>query len=1175
MNRSNLKNYAPQARVDFIAAVTSRALLLGISETQVSPIEVRGDVAIIDGREWPAKIADQRTAVVERVKRQGFAQTMEEVAYTWFNRFAALRYMELHDYLDHGWRVLSSRDGGLPEILRHAGEVSLSGLDGRRVRDMQLLGSVDNELYKMLLVAQCNELSRAMPFLFEHIDDETELLLPENLLRTDSIVTRLVEAIPEEDWEQIEVIGWLYQYYISDKKDQVIGQVVKSEDIPAATQLFTPNWIVKYMVHNSLGRLWALANPTSTLKSGWEFFIEPADQTAEARAHLDARVRDRVELDGGSLSPETIKFLDPACGSGHILTEAYELLKQLYLERGYRARDIPRLILEKNLYGLDIDDRAAQLAAFALVMKARQDDRRLLNDPPRLNVFSLRQSTDLNFADVIRDLAPFGIERNDLSSIYSLFESAKTYGSLITIPDEIASRLQHLLSGLDRAFNSGDLYVRSSAAQILPYVQQALVLAMTFDAVVANPPYIGRKYMTESLKAYMRSEYPGLDGDLFAAFIDRNLRFAGRSGALGFMTPMVWMFISSHERLRARILEQATLTSLIQFEYNASGDVRVPLCIFSMLGGVVEDYQASFVRLVNFPGQDTQRVKTLEAINNPECGWFYTSKVSNFEKINGKPIAYWLGDEVFSILGKSPQINSVADARQGLSTGDTSRFVRYWFEVAIEEIAFGCETSADFERSGASWAPYNKGGEFRKYYGNLDYVVLWKNSGAALKDFTPKSVIRNESYFFKESLSWSDVTSSHTSFRHYPTGFVFDTVGHSAFFEDERARLAALGYLNSPLTQRIIPAINPTLHFSGGYFLGLPRLEKLENDEFAEKVRQCVRLSVDDAESSERSWNFRALPFVSKELRGVNLSQSWEAWAERSAQRIADLRGLERAINAEIASCYELHDPELREVPEAQITFQRADREKDSQRLLSYVVGCAMGRYSLDEDGLVHASAGPARFDADRYMTFPADSDGILAVQDEPWFEEDATNRVFDFLTRVWGRDNCDENAAWLAGALGRKNGETSEETIRRYMTTKFFKDHVQTYRKRPIYWLFTSGKEGAFQALVYAHRYTEGTLARMRSKYVIPLAAKMTERLESLAADLEAASATASRSKIQKRIETLRRKQAELFVFDEKLRHHADMRVKIELNDGVKANYAKFGDLVAESKLIVGASDE
>jgi len=662
MNKAALKSYAPQARKDFIAAVTARANLLGLSEKagalDVAPAQPQGDVVVIAGQAWPFKVQAQREQLIRRIRKDGLNQTMEAVAYTWFNRFAALRYMELHDYLGHGHRALSSSAGGLPDILTHATNLAnadnanaLPGLNAARVTELKLAGNRDGELYRMLLVAQCNALSRAMPFLFERIDDDSELLLPDNLLRTDSIIAQLVNAIDEDDWKEVEIIGWLYQFYISEKKDQVIGKVVKSEDIPAATQLFTPNWIVQYLVQNSVGRLWLMANPQSTLAQAWPYYITPAEQTPEVQAQLDALIQTRVREDGDTLNPESITVLDPACGSGHILVVAYDVLKAIYLERGYRVRAIPRLILEKNLFGLDIDDRAAQMAGFALLMKARADDRRLFTatdeagnlQPPKLNVLSLQESKGLSvdsIAQAINSVRAELVEAHVIRQLVETFEHAKTFGSLIQIPYALKTHLVVLPQVLALVKQSGELYASAAADDLLPLVQQAQVLAMQFDAVVANPPYMGNKFLAPILKAYLKDKYDGFEKDLFSSFIVRNLTLTKDSGNLGFMSPFVWMFISSYEELRQKLLYNATLTSLVQLEYSGFDGAVVPICTFTLHKAHISNFTGSFVRLSEFRGADQQGPRTLEAIQNKNCGWFYSSKPDEFKKIPGSPIAY-------------------------------------------------------------------------------------------------------------------------------------------------------------------------------------------------------------------------------------------------------------------------------------------------------------------------------------------------------------------------------------------------------------------------------------------------------------------------------------------------------------------------------------------------------
>lgn len=1237
MNKSNLKSYAPQARKDYIAAITGRAHQLGLEEhggkLVVAPADTQGHVTVIAGQAWPAKVNEQRKRLIDRIQKEGFAQTMEAVAYTWFNRFAALRYMEIHEYLSHGYRALSSASdtaGALPDLLTHATDIvqtgSLPGLNAAEVMELKLAGNRDGELYRKLLVAQCNALSHAMPFLFERIDDETELLLPDNLLRTDSIIAKMVDAIPEEDWQEIEVIGWLYQFYISEKKDQVIGKVVKSEDIPAATQLFTPNWIVQYLVQNSVGRLWLMANPSSTLASEWPYYIQPAEQTPEVQAELDALIQVRMGEDGGTLNPETITVLDPACGSGHILVVAYDLLKAIYLERGYRLRDIPRLILEKNLYGLDIDDRAAQMAGFALLMKARADDRRLFTTadennqpiPPKLNVLSLKESKGLDAQALYADLAAFidsaptstdaGFAKNELfpetqlqmslgevaaprnssnsvlsqreiAELISAFEHAKTFGSLIQISPQRLPVLHKQLSVLSEAIQKADWVGKAAANDLLPLVQQALLLGMQFDAVVANPPYMGGKYLTPALKSYLKANYAGYEKDLFSAFMIRDLAFAKPTGQLGFMSPFVWMFISSYEDLRAHFIDHATLTSLVQLEYSGFDGATVPICTFTLGKQHVAQFVGSYVRLSDFKGADLQGPKTLEAIQNKDCGWFYTARPDDFKKIPGSPFAYWPSEKMLAAFQKQKSLSEVAKPKEGLNTTDNNRFLRRWWECNINLIKFNAESYKDVISSNARWVPCQKGGEFKKWYGNNEYVVNWFNNGESIKNkviteygSASKRVV-NEHLYFKEGIVWSSISSALLCMRFVPKGHIFETKGNMCFFPKREDLLRGIALLNSSVVNPFIQCLSPTLDFHAGPVGKIPYASNL-SDDILDLAREAIEISKNNWDKNEVSWDFEKNPIINF-INECKLSLAWQKLNKGENDIFFRLKSIEEKNNNIFIRAYDLQEEISPEVPEHKITLARPDREKDGQRLISYAIGCMMGRYSLDEPGLIYAHGGNVGFDASRYKTFPADADGILPVTDEHWFADDAPERVRELLQAVWGPDTLEENMAWLAESLGTKGSETPAETIRRYIADKFYKDHLQTYKKRPIYWLFSSGKQGAFQTLVYLHRYNESTLARMRAEYVVPLTGKMQARIDMLQKDALAASSTAARNKINKEIEKLTKKHAELLAYDEKLRHYADMRIKLDLDDGVKVNYGKFGDLLDSVKVITGGSGD
>jgi type II restriction/modification system DNA methylase subunit YeeA len=1204
MNKAKLKTYAPQARKDFIAAVTARANLLGIAEQngqlEIAPAEKTGDLVLIAGQAWPAKVHEQRERLIQRMRKEGFVQTLEAVAYTWFNRFAALRFMEIHDYLGHGHRVLSSREGGLPEILTHATELAtvLPGLNAQQIADMKLAGNKDGELYRLLLVAQCNALSNAMPFLFERIDDESELLLPGNLERTDSVVAKLVEAIPEEDWNEVEVIGWLYQFYISEKKDEVIGKVVKSEDIPAATQLFTPNWIVQYLVQNSVGRLWLMASPASSLKGQWPYYIEPAEQTPEVQAQLDALIKTRMDEDGGSLNPETITVLDPACGSGHILVEAYEVLKGIYLERGYQARSIPRLILEKNLYGLDIDDRAAQLAGFALLMKARADDRRLLETPVKLNVLSLQESAGMDLDEFAGHLKPHGINRTVLGSLLDTFTHAKTFGSLIQIPRVLEDGLAGFDDGMAKAIENGDVFAKAVVQDLVPLVQQAKILKMKFDAVVANPPYMNSKGMDAELKKFSVANYPDSKSDLFTCFIERSYTLATAGGQVAMVTMQSWMFLSSFEKMRERLIREKTIRSMVHIGFNSFPSLNSKIALataFSIENSRIAGMNATYVDLNSAP----QSADKDEVFLAQDVSHRFNLCADELKKIPGSPIAYWVSQSLRNSFDKFKPLHALATPRAGMITGNNASFVRAWHEVPIGSIGFNFKSREDAKNSSKKWFPYQKGGQIRKWSGNREHVVDWENDGARLRTTTGSSGnvpahAFNEEYIFQPNTNWSAI-SIFFSARVTKCGALFDAAGSAAFPGSVEKSMFLAGFLNSKIAGTALGAINPTVNFQAWNIGNLPLdTSLLESKSFSETIWSMHDIAEADWNGFEVAWDFQSLPIL-QNIHNADgtLKSSYENWKNKCQKNTLELQRLEEVNNRIFIDAYGLAGELTSDVPLAHITLKTnpANRYGDTfnegemwerfrrescEELISYAIGCMMGRYSLDEPGLIYASAGNVGFDATRYNTFPADADGIIPITDELWFEDDATNRIREFILTVWPASTFEENMAWLAESLGTKGNETPAETIRRYLSSSFIKDHLQTYKKRPIYWLFSSGKQGAFQALVYLHRYHEGTLARMRAEYVVPLTGKMQSRIEMLEKDKDAATSTAARNKIAKQIEALKKKHIELLAYDEKLRHYADMRIGLDLDDGVKVNYGKFGDLLAEVKAVTGgAGDE
>ena len=1222
MNKSSLKAYAPQARRDFIEMVRGRAALLGLTEQDnqlhIAESVVQGDVAIILGQAYPKVVDAQRQSLIQRIRLHGFDATLEAIAYTWFNRFAALRYMEIHGYLSHGQRVLSSQIvGGLPDILTHALDIAASGdlpkLTTELVGELKL-ASKDGELYKRLLVAQCNQLADVMPFLFEKIDDETELLLPENLLRTDSVTRKLVESIDETDWQEVEVIGWLYQFYISEKKDQVIGKVVQSEDIPAATQLFTPNWIVKYLVQNSVGRLWLQANPRSTLASKMDYYIQPAEQTPEVQAQLDALIQIRIAEDGTTLNPESITVLDPACGSGHILVEAYDLLKAIYLERGYKQRDIPTLILKNNLFGLDIDDRAAQMAGFALLMKARADSDRLFEKALILNVFAIQESAgvdDVTLCETVLNAAirleggkvfdnhtlfgdaqietkhSSGLVVNDLRALLQLFEHGKTFGALLTVPQNLTKKLTLIHTLIGQVIAGGDDLAKSYALQLRDaYLNPAILLARTYDAVVANPPYMGGKYQTPIIKRFLKANFEGYEKDLFSAFIIRNLQFAKKHGQLGFMTPFVWMFISSYEQLRSKLINEDIISTLVQLEYSGFEGATVPICTFTLTKGHINNFTGCYIKLSDFKGHENQSSKTLEAIHNRDCGWFFEAKPDDFRKIPASPIAYWASKNTWDTFSLGKEISEISRIREGINTGDNALFLRGWWEVSKEEIGFKHDGKTIFQKK---WAPHKKGGSFRRWYGNKEHILNWRSNGLDIHNFHNLPLnyngapVRGKVGFFKESLSWSRISSGKFSIRHYDFGFTYDSTAPSIFIESNAEGI--LGFLNSQVVSHLLAIMSPTLDYR---ITNLGRLPFLLPEGVVSVVRQLKQIAKEDWDSYERSWDFACPPILTELHKENTLAISYQRSRDNWIKLTNNTQQLEEQNNSIFIDNYALQDElasnvQLKEISLTCNPYYRyggdLSNEQLEQRLqtdtaaelVSYVIGCMMGRYSLDLDGIVYAHAGNIDFDSSRYSTFPADDDGIVPITDIAWFSDDAANRIKEFLIKVWDQSTLDENLTWLADSLGRKDDESADAAVRRYISTTFYKDHLQTYKKRPIYWLFSSGKEKAFEALVYLHRYNEGTLARMRTEYVVPLSGKIRDRIETLNSDSTKTTSTAQLKRIEKDLAKLTKKLDELKRFDEKLRHYADQRISIDLDDGVKLNYGKFGDLLAEVKAVTG----
>ncbi|EOW6646606.1 BREX-1 system adenine-specific DNA-methyltransferase PglX [Cronobacter muytjensii] len=1221
MNTNNIKKYAPNARNQFRDAVIDKLTTLGISvdkkgNLQVADAEIVGETVRYGQFDYPKSTLTRRDRLVKRAREQGFDVLVEHCAYTWFNRLCAIRYMEIHGYLDHGFRMLSHPDNSTGfEVLDHVPEVVEALLPEKKAQliEMKLSGNQDEAIYRELLLAQCHALHRAMPFLFEAVDDEAELLLPGNLTRTDSILRGLVDSIPEEDWEDVEVIGWLYQFYISEKKDAVIGKVVKSEDIPAATQLFTPNWIVQYLVQNSVGRQWLQTYPDSPLKAKMDYYIEPAEQTPEVQAQLAA-------ITPASIEPENIKVLDPACGSGHILIEAYNVLKNIYEERGYRARDIPQLILENNIFGLDIDDRAAQLSGFALMMMARQDDRRIFTRDVRLNIVSLQESLHLDIAKLWQQLnfhqqsqtgsmGDLFAENTALahtdSAEYQLlmrtlkrFVNAKTLGSLIQVPQEEEAELKAFLEALYRMEQEGDFQQKTAAKAFIPYIQQAWILAQRYDAVVANPPYMGQSGMNTVLKDFGKVNFPESKADLFSMFMTRAFSLLNICGLNAQVNMQAWMFLATYEKLRNLLLEKSTLITLSQLGARAFGQISgevVQTAAWILMNKNIPEYHPTFFRLKD--GNENDKKNALLKQKNK-----YVSLPQNsFLMIPKNPIAFWIGEKSLNCFKNLPAISKVCDIKSGMSTSDNDRFLRYWYEVSWDDISLNSSSLEDAKISNKTWFPFNKGGGVRSWFGNQDLVVNWKNDGEQIKEAVVNNPgdlgtthwsrrIYNTDYFFKEGLTWSLIGSEKPAFRLSEQGCIYSHKGPGIFSNNIYNLIA---YLNSTVSEHFLSYLKQGLSLEVGHINMLPYTEI----DVSEQAKRIISIAKDDWNLFETSFNFTKPALLKNNLTLV--SKSYKIYKETSIKNTEKAFKIEVEISKIIEDKMNLSDEiilskKLSDITLLQNAYYRygsgwlgdVDQRYKSEsivELVTYSIGCMMGRYSLDREGLVYAHEGNKGFAElvaeGAYKTFPADNDGILPLMDDEWFDDDVTSRVKEFVRTVWGEEHLQENLEFIAEslclyAIKPKKGESALDTIRRYLSTQFWKDHLKMYKKRPIYWLFSSGKEKAFECLVYLHRYNDATLARMRTEYVVPLLARYQANIDRLNEQVDGATGGEA-TRLKRDRDNLSKKFNELRSFDDRLRHYADMRISIDLDDGVKVNYGKFGDLLADVKAITGNAPE
>lgn len=1197
MDKNAIKKFAVWARNELIERVSKKAMVYGIAENEV--IDPNADS--VNGIVLTAAQKKERQALIEMVFAKGYQQVMEEVAYTWFNRFCALRFMEVNNYLPSLVRVFTNNKNEFrPQILTEALEVDLEGLDKAKLYELKE-ANADEELYKYLLITQCNALNKELPKMFQKIEDYTELLFPDNLLREGSVVEQMIKLIPEEDWKDaVQIIGWLYQFYNTNPKDKVFANLKKNikiskNDIPAATQLFTPDWIVRYMVENSLGRMWVEGHPDDELKAGWKYYLEEAQQEPEVEQKL-IKIREQY----ASLQVSDIRCIDPCMGSGHILAYMFDVLMEIYKKEGYRNRDAVKNIINCNLFGLDIDERAAQLAYFAVMMKGRQYDDRFLERNYQPHVHAIVEANGID-----RELLTyFGVEmdefsrenaNNQLNGLLDAMHDACEYGSIITVPEYDFALLKEYVAEFDpdrNLFASTDLGPLQERLQELIAVGE--ILARKYEVVVTNPPYMGASNMNSKLNEFIKENYSDYKSDFFSAFVIKCSGITKREGYLGFFTPFVWMFIQSYEKLRRYLYTHATIQNLIQFEYSAFEEATVPVCTFVFKNSYILK-NSCYLRLVDFRGgMEVQKNKTLEAINNHGCGYYYEQCSDSFLDIPSVPLAYWVTEKEREEYLKGEVLGKYSNPCKGIDTGENDYFLRLWHEVVNLKI--------DFINAKGSWIPYNKGGGYRKWYGNREYILKWNGSSSELESRlswkSKKPTLRNRNYWFRKGFTWGTVTSYKISARYTPEGCLFDNGGCTVFSVNYLNKVGAL--INSNVGMRYLDFLAPTLNYQPG------SIEKIAfnkgittNNRIDEITVANISVSKFNWDSFETSWDFQKHPllpklalgseavFIDKEKKlgsvsvsDIKLQDEYERVKEAWEKNFLQLKANEEELNRIFIDIYGLQDELTPDVEDKDVTVHRIYDSKEDvpesmkgssyvltkqdvvKSLISYAVGCMFGRYSLDKEGLVYAGG---EWDDSNYVAFPADKDAIIPICDDEYFNDDIVARFVEFIKVVYGEATLEENLTFIAEALGG-NG-SARDVIRAYFINGFYADHCKTYQKRPIYWLFDSGKKNGFKCLIYMHRYHKDTVARVRTDYLHEQQSRYRTNIEDLKNRINNATSTSMRVKLDKQLVALEAQAAEAFAYEEKMKHLADQMLEIDLDDGVKHNYAIFQDVLAKIK--------
>ena len=1216
MNKTAIKNFAIWARNKLIADVSYDARLIGITEDGIAkplPQSFGGTQFFDIGTAEPYSISGeavrQRDKLIEVIQQKekdtdyktAYQYVIEEVAYTWFNRLIAIRFMEVNDYLPSHIRVLSSESGKLePDLVTTPFDAELPFTAEEEAQIFQL--KQDNkldEVFRILFLKQCNALNEILPALFEKTKNYTELLLSLSVIDQDGVVYHLIHDIPEDDFNierggQVEIIGWLYQYYNTEPKAAAFaknGKITK-EEIPAVTQLFTPDWIVRYMVENSLGRLWLEGHPECGLKENWKYYLEEAQQEPEVQAKLS-----EIRKEYATLNPEDIKLIDPCMGSGHILVYAFDVLMQIYESAGYSQRDAAKSILEHNIYGLDIDDRSYQLAYFAVMMKARQYNRRILNGENTCHVYAIQESNSINRAH----LKDFGagmddIEKNaakmQLEGLLDTLTDAKEYGSILNVESYNWDLLRRFVAAedTDGQISMDSVGVEDTAEQLNRLIDIGETMARKYDVVVTNPPYAGMGNLSAKVNEFAKENYPTSKSDLSTIFMERTLSMCKNDCYMSMINIPVWMFLTTYEKLRKSILLNDTYVNMLHLGRGIFGS-DFGTTAFVIQKGHIQNYKGSYRRLFDKQGA-VDSVETKEQWFFSEKG-LYVAKQDELAKIPGAPLAYWASKNFIAAF-EGDNLGRLCDLSEGIHSRNNDEFLRLWYEACANRSSLSTFSKAK------KWYPCNKGGGYRKWYGNNDYVIDWENDGQHIRNFK-KASVGNNRHRFDEGITFTTITSAERTFRYSPEGYLYDMAGPTFFVHNKELMYYILAAFSSKLGYHFLSAINPGVRLKLGEVNNFPII--VENQELGQVdflSKENVTMCKDDWDAFETSWDFKVHPLVSMS-KGLWDATSTAAamdyfygylpeascpleicyllWQGQCKERFEKLKANEEELNRIFIDIYGLQDELTPEVEDKDVTVRKADLQRDIKSLLSYAVGCMFGRYSLDVEGLAYAGG---EWDSSKYQSYIPDADNVIPITDEEYLDDDIVSRLCAWLKVVYGADTLEANLDYIAKALGNK-GSTSREIIRNYFLNDFFKDHCQTYSvtgsgKRPIYWLFDSGKQNGFKALVYLHRYTPDTIGNLRIDYLHKMQRvyeseinRMQDMMDHSGNAREVAAASKRKDKLAKQLKECRE-------YDEKISHLALSRIELDLDDGVKVNYrklqtaqdGKFYEVLADSKNIM-----